>query len=509
MHAPTAIVPSDDIARACAPLLREHAGRVMACWLGGAAVAAARRRFEQAGVPTYETPEQAVHAFAMLSTYRRNQRQLLEVPPQTPPAVPDREAARRTMDRARADGREWLAEPEVQTVLKAYGIPVVAGATVAPEPAEVARAARDIGYPVALKIVSRDIVHKSDVGGVALGIADEAALMQAARGMLQQVSTRLPDARIDGLAVQAMVRRPQAREVIVGASVDPIFGPVLLFGHGGTAVEVLADSVIALPPLNQPLARELVSRTRVSALLGGWRDHAPARLDAVCDVLVAVSQMLADLPWLAELDINPLLADADGVLALDARIRLSPQPCGGAERFAIRPYPDPLEEPVLWQGREIVMRPIRPDDEARHREFLRHVVAEDMRLRYFQHRGPLPDSELARLTQIDYEREMAFIAVARGADGQEETLGVVRAIADPDNIEAEFAILLRSDLHRRGLGRLLLDKMVRYCTARGTHRLTGLALHENRAMAALARSLGFVVETQSDELRLVKKLWPH
>jgi len=226
-------------------------------------------------------------------------------------------------------------------------------------------------------------------------------------------------------------------------------------------------------------------------------------------VLVAVSQMLADLPWLAELDINPLLADADGVLALDARIRLSPQPCGGAERFAIRPYPDPLEEPVLWQGREIVMRPIRPDDEARHREFLRHVVAEDMRLRYFQHRGPLPDSELARLTQIDYEREMAFIAVARGADGQEETLGVVRAIADPDNIEAEFAILLRSDLHRRGLGRLLLDKMVRYCTARGTHRLTGLALHENRAMAALARSLGFVVETQSDELRLVKKLWPH
>ena len=506
MHAPTAIVPSDDIARACVPLLREHAGRVMACWLGGPAVAAARRRFEQAGVPTYETPEQAVHAFAMLSTYRRNQRQLLEVPPQTPPAVPDRDAARRTLDRARADDREWLAEPEVRTVLKAYGIPVVAGATVAPEPAEVVRAARDIGYPVALKIVSQDIVHKSDVGGVALGISDEAALMQAARGMLQQVRTRLPDARIDGFSVQAMVRRPQAREVIVGASVDPIFGPVLLFGHGGTAVEVVGDSAIALPPLNQPLARELVSRTRVAALLGGWRDHAPARLEAVCGVLVAVSQMLADLPWLAELDINPLLADADGVLALDARIRLSAQPSAGAERFAIRPYPDPLEELVLWQGREIMVRPIRPDDEARHREFFRHVSAEDMRLRYFQHRGPLPDSELARLTQIDYEREMAFVAVAQGADGRDETLGVVRAVADPDNIEAEFAILLRSDLHRRGLGRLLLDKMIRYCTAQGTRRLTGLALRENRPMAALARSLGFAVETQDGELRLVKEL---
>ena len=506
MHAPTAIVPSDDIARACVPLLREHAGRVMACWLGGPAVAAARRRFEQAGVPTYETPEQAVHAFAMLSTYRRNQRQLLEVPPQTPPAVPDRDAARRTLDRARADDREWLAEPEVRTVLKAYGIPVVAGATVAPEPAEVVRAARVIGYPVALKIVSQDIVHKSDVGGVALGISDEAALMQAARGMLQQVRTRLPDARIDGFSVQAMVRRPQAREVIVGASVDPIFGPVLLFGHGGTAVEVVGDSAIALPPLNQPLARELVSRTRVAALLGGWRDHTPARLEAVCGVLVAVSQMLADLPWLAELDINPLLADADGVLALDARIRLSAQPSAGAERFAIRPYPDPLEELVLWQGREIMVRPIRPDDEARHREFFRHVSAEDMRLRYFQHRGPLPDSELARLTQIDYEREMAFVAVAQGADGRDETLGVVRAVADPDNIEAEFAILLRSDLHRRGLGRLLLDKMIRYCTAQGTRRLTGLALRENRPMAALARSLGFAVETQGGELRLVKEL---
>jgi acetyltransferase len=262
----------------------------------------------------------------MLMTYRRNQRQSLEVPPQTPPAVSDRDAARRTADRARGEGRDWLAEAEAMTLLKAYGIPVVPSATVAPEPAEAVRTARNIGYPVALKIVWQDIVHKSELGGVVLSIADEAALMQAARGMLQQVRNRLPDARIQGLAVQAMVRRPQAREVIVGASVDPIFGPVLLFGHGGTAVEVVGDSAFALRPLNQPLARELVSRTRVAALLGGWRDHAPARLEAVCDVLVAVSQMLADLPWLAELDINPLLADADGVLTLDARVRLSSQP---------------------------------------------------------------------------------------------------------------------------------------------------------------------------------------
>jgi len=493
LHAPTAIVRSEDIARACVPLVRERPGRVMASWLGDGAVAQARRTFADAGVADYATPEEAVRAFAMLGTYRRNQALLLEAPHETPAAPHDRAHAKRVVARRLAEGPGWLAEPDAKAVLRAYGIPVVE--SIAAADAEAAAAvARDIGYPVAIKIASPDITHKSDVGGVALGLADDGALRAAAGAMLERVRAKRPDARVAGFTVQAMARRPQAQELIVGASVDPVFGPVVLFGHGGTAVEVIGDRALALPPLNEALARELVQRTRVSRLLAGWRDHAPARIDAVCGVLVAVSQMLADLPELAELDINPLWADADGVLALDARIRVDANAGGGANRFSIRPYPDQLEERIVWQGRDVLLRPIRPEDGERHRAFIERLDPEDLRLRFFSSRRELPRSELARLTQIDYEREMAFVAVGAGPGGSPETLGVVRAIVDPDNVEAEFAIAVRSDLKARGLGHLLLAKMVRYCRARGTQRLVALVLRENRAMIDLAQALGFTVD---------------
>jgi acetyltransferase len=509
VHAPTAIVHSEEIARACVPLLRDHPGRLMACWLGEAAVAAAREVFEEAGVADYATPEEAVRAFAMLATYRRNQQLLLQAPPETPPAPRDHEGARRIVECALAEGREWLAEADVKALLRAYGIPVVDSRVVAAAPDAALAAAHDIGYPVALKLLSRDITHKSDVGGVALGIADDHALRTAASSMLERVRELRPQARIDGLVLQAMVRRPQAQELIVGASIDPMFGPVLLFGQGGTAVEVLSDRAVALPPLNEPLARELVSRTRVARLLAGYRDHAPARLDAICGVLMGVSQMLADLPALAELDINPLLADDEGVIALDARIRVDAARRAGAEHFAVRPYPDQLEERVVWQEREIVLRPIRPDDEARHRAFIEQLDPEDLRLRFFQYRRSLPRSELARLAQIDYEREMAFVAVGLTPDGTPETLGVARAVADPDNVEAEFAIIVRTDLKGRGLGRLLLDKMVRYCRERGTQRLVALVLRENTGMIELARAFGLRIDapaTDHDALRFVLPL---
>jgi acetyltransferase len=280
---------------------------------------------------------------------------------------------------------------------------------------------------------------------VRLQLADEAALRREATQMLARVRELRPQARITGFSVQPMVRRPQAEELIIGASVDAMFGPVLLFGQGGVAVEVVADRAIGLPPLNRTLARELVSRTRVSKLLAGYRDRPPARLDAVCDVLIAVSQMLADLPELAELDINPLWADHDGVIALDARIRVSRQPVAGARRFAILPYPAELAETVPWQGRTLRLRPIRPEDEAEHLAFMRQLAPEDLRLRFFSSRHDLPRSELARLVQIDYAREMAFVALDTRPDGSDETLGVVRAVADPDNVEAEFGIIVRSD----------------------------------------------------------------
>jgi acetyltransferase len=501
MHSPTAIVRSDDIARACAPMAGQATGRMMACWLGDAAVADARRIFEEAGVAQYATPEEAVRAFGMLRTYRHNQALLTEAPTASENRPPDAAAARAVIDRALADGREMLDELEAKAVLRAYGIPVVRTVEVGPTAEAAAAAAREGGFPAVLKILSPDISHKSDVGGVRLNLRDEGEVRHAASEMLERVGALQPRARIRGFTVQAMVERPLAEELIVGASIDPLFGPVLLFGQGGIAVEVLADRAIALPPLNRALASELVSRTRVAKLLAGYRDRPAANLDAVHDVLVAVSQMLADLPLLAELDINPLSADHEGVIALDARLRVSRHPCAGAERFAILPYPDELAETVQWHGGPLLLRPIRPEDEAQHLAFVGQLAPEDLRLRFFSSRRQLPRSELARLVQIDYSREMAFVALAPRTDGSSETLGVVRAVADPDNLEAEFAIIVRSDMKGRGLGHLLLGKMIRYLRAHGTQRMVGEVLRENQAMRELARAHGMRVDAKavSDE----------
>jgi acetyltransferase len=296
-----------------------------------------------------------------------------------------------------------------------------------------------------------------------------------------------------------MVRRPRALELIVGASIDPLFGPVLLFGQGGTAVEVLADRAIALPPLNEPLAQALMDRTRVARLLAGWRDVPPADRGAVAQVLIRLSQLLAEEPRIAELDINPLLADAEGVIVLDARVRVSAQAPGGAARFAIRPYPAELVETIDWNGRRIVLRPIRPEDEAQHLEFLSRLDPVDIRMRVFYSRRSIERSELARLTQIDYEREIAFIATAPNDTGTEETLGVVRAACDPDNESAEFGIVVRSDLKGGGLGERLMNKLITTLRARGTKRLVAIVLAENRRMLELAGDLGFEIGPKEED----------
>jgi len=511
MHAPTAIVRSEDIARACAPLAREAAGRLMGCWLGDHGVAEARRIFEEAGVAGYETPESAVRALAMLASYQRNQALLTEAPTASDAAPADSAKARVVVMAALDGGREMLDELEAKAVLQAYGIPVVPTVAVGPSAEAAAEAARTIGHPVALKILSPDISHKSDVGGVVLRLEDDAAVRTAAEAMLERVRSLRPGARIAGFTVQAMVQRAYAQELIVGASVDPVFGPVILFGQGGTSVEVVADRAIGLPPLNRVLARDLVAGTRVAKLLAGYRDHPPARIDAICDVLVAVSNMLADLPELAELDINPLLADADGVIALDARLRVVRATTVGTAHFAIQPYPAELAETWSLQGRQLLVRPIRPEDEARHREFAMQLAPEDVRLRFFSTRRELPRSELARLVQIDYDREMAFVVLELQPDGSLRTLGVVRAIADPDNVEAEFAIILAAEVQGQGLGRRLLDKMVRYLKAHGTQRLVAMVLRENKAMRELATQGGFEIdaaESDNTSLRYVLELNP-
>jgi len=514
VHAPTAIVASADIARALVPLVRPAAGeppRLLSCWLGGPAVAEASQLFHEAGIAGYATPEEAVRAFSMLVAYRRNQAQLLETPaalvsdrrlpgaamPGGDAAASDLASARaevaQLVRRVLAEGRAMLSEPEAKSVLAAYGIPVVATRLVAPDADAALAAAEAIGWPVALKIVSPDISHKSDVGGVALDIADAAALRAAAQAMLERIAQRQPGAKLAGFSVQAMVHRAAARELIVGASIDPVFGPVILFGQGGTAVEVLADRAIGLPPLNGPLARALVARTRVAKLLGAWRDTPAANACALHAVLIAVSDLLADLPELAELDINPLLVDADGAVALDARIRLDAAAPGGAAQFAILPYPAQWVEQLDWRGRQLTLRPIRPEDEAQHLAFLTDLDPADLRMRVFYSRRSIEHSELARLTQVDYTREIAFIATELDAQGAERTLGVARAVIDPDNRDAEFGIIVRSSLKGEGLGELLMHKLIRTLRERGTRRLVATVLLENQRMLDLARALGFVL----------------
>jgi acetyltransferase len=494
LHAPTAVLPAIEAARGVIAAAATLANKkLLTCWLGRDAVAASRQAFVAAGIATYDTPLAAVRALAHLAEYRRTQEALSETPPAAATTfTPDPSRAASVIAGALAAGRGALSEIEVQAVLKAYGVPVVES-RLAPDAESAADAADALGYPVVVKIQSPDLVHKSDVGGVALDLEDRAAVLRAAGDMRARALRLRPGARVEGFIVQSMIRRPRAFELIIGASVDPIFGPVLLFGQGGTAVEVLADRALALPPLNLALARQTMARTRVARLLAGYRDRPAADRNAVADVLVRISQLVADQAEVSEIDINPLLADDKGVVALDARIRVAPAAQRGGERLAIRPYPQGLEEWLtLADGSRIQARPIRPEDEPAHRAFFERLTPDDIRFRFFGQMRALDHSQLARFTQIDYDREMAFIATRPGPGGEPETLGVVRAIADPNNEYAEFAVIVRSDIKGRGLGHALLDKMVRYCRGRGTAAMVGQVLRENARMRALAEELGFV-----------------
>jgi acetyltransferase len=491
LYAPTAIVDATDVAQACAPLIREASKPVLTCWMGHESVARARATCTESGAPTYSTPEEAIGGFLQVVQYERNQRQLLEVPSSLPDSFePDREAARAILDRALADGQRLLSEHQAKQLLATYGIPV-AQTTIVRDVDELQRAAADVGYPVALKILSPDITHKSDVGGVALNIGTPAELETAAADMLGRCRARCPSARLEGFTVQPMIRREGGIELIGGIAVDPTFGPVVLFGQGGISVEVVADKAVALPPLNAMLARELISRTRVDRLLAGYRNRPAVNRQALEQTLVRMSQLAVDLAEIVELDINPILADERGVLALDARVRIEPAAMKSIERLAIRPYPAELEEWAEFDTHKVRLRPIRPEDYSQHRAFLARVTPEDLRNRVFHAVAEVSRRDLSNLTQIDYEREMAFIAERPDEYGVCDTLGVVRAHFDSDNTSAEFGVLVRSDMQGRGLGELLVRKLMGYCQSRGVTRVAGDVLASNECMLRLAQRCGF------------------
>jgi acetyltransferase len=507
IHAPNAVVDPAAVARAVAPLAKASSRNVLGCWFGVQSVLEARTIAAEAGMPSYRTPEEAVSGFLQIVHYRENQNLLMQVPAAVGDGDPDRERARRLVREALAKGRHLLGDPDTKAILAAYGIPVVP--TRAAQTAQDAvRAAREIGYPVAVKIQSPDVGQKSDVGGVTLDLDSDEAVLAAAERMRRRLAELQPGARLEGFIVQAMARNPEAHELIAGAATDPVFGPVILFGMGGAAVEAAADYAVALPPLNTVLAEELVTRTRVARLLEGYRNHPKADMDAILAVLVQVSRLVADVPEIVELDINPLLADSRGAVVLDARMRIAMADRSGStlDRLAIRPYPSALEETVPWDGGAILLRPIRPEDGTAHVAFFDALTPDDVRYRMFVRVRELQPDQLARFTQIDYDREMAFIATRPGPDGVDETLGVGRVVADPDNVSAEFAVTVRSDLKGKGLGRMLMEKLIAYCRARGTGEIVGEALPQNSPVIGMVKKLGFTVGPV-DEDEGVRKFW--
>jgi len=500
MHAPVATVDPLEAARAVIGFAEDTQLRILTNWVGGEMIEPARQLFHQAGVATYETPGQAVDAFMHMVHYRRNQEMLMQVPAAVPrDFAPDRSVVEPIVSRRLAAEVAMMNEPEAKQVLAAYGIPTVL-ARLAGSAEEAAEIASEIGFPVALKVVSDQIPHKSDVGGVRLSLSSRQEVVDAVATMTAAIGEKQPGAQIDGFSVQAMAVLPGAFEVFMGVTEDPIFGPVILFGHGGTAIEVIDDSAVALPPLNMSLARDLIGRTRISKLLAGYRDRPPAALDQLCQALIQLSQLVIDMPEIAEVDINPLLVNAEAVLALDARIRVQKVKPGQRSRLAIRPYPDDLDTDfTLVSGREVRLRPIRPEDEPAHRVFISSLAAEDMARHFFGPAGMLAHSQLARLTQIDYDREMTFIAAAQAPSGSGETLGAVRAVTDPDNDICEFAIVVRTDCQRQGLGAALLAKLIAYCRDRGTRAMAGPVVADNAAMLQLLKDAGFEIRPGAED----------
>jgi acetyltransferase len=504
VHTPSTLADSAGVAGAILEALGRRPGNVLVSFGVGADVAPARQLLLHAGVPLYDTPAEAARAFRTMVSHRRGFETLI----QTPPALPvefraDREAARRIIRCALEEGRDFLRLAETTAVLAAYEVPV-GELQMVETPEQAGRVARTLGFPVDVAIRSPQIRRKREVGGIARGLQSAEAVEEAARSMIARVAEWRPDARVTGFSVQRVPPRRFARELFVGAAVDPLFGPVMLFGEGRDT-ELLRDVAVALPPLNLPLARELVGRTRVAALLEASANWPAADLDAICLTLMKVSQLVADHPEIVEIDVNPLLADERGVLAVGGFMAVAPATSSASARLAIRPYPEGLEERVrLKDGTEVTLRPIRPEDEPEHSEFITRLSPEDSHFRFFHTVRSMPHTQLARLTQIDYDREMAFLATRARPSGGPETIGVVRTVADADNETAELSIVVRTDLKRRGLGTHLLRKAVEYCRTRGTKELAGDVLADNESMLELARQFKGFTRSEPDEQGIVR-----
>lgn len=508
MNCPTATARPTEIAAALMETVKQarvdgHAKPVFACWLGDANAEAVRAPFSSARIPLYGTPDDAVRGFGYLLAAQRARTALADAPADCREAPRDTAKARHIIDQVRAEGRTILTEIEAKAVLDAYHIPTVP-TRFAPSVEAVEDACGWFPPPYAVKVVSPDLSHKSDVGGVALGLTNRKAAAAAACAMEMRITREHPAARILGYAVEAMAERPHARELIVGIADDPTFGPLLMVGAGGTGVEIIADKALTLAPIDHSQAQGLIRQTRISRLLAGYRHEPAANLEAVADVLDALSAMTVDLPDILELDINPLLVDADGVVALDARIRITPS-ADAPSRLVIRPVPLEWSADLATRtGLALHVRPVRADDEPLLAAFFAKVSPEDLRFRFLSGVVSVGHDRLAMMTKVDYRRTITFLAFA---GDRSEVVAAAMLASDPDRTRAEIALTTRADMKGQGISWTLFEHVMRYAKAERIGVVEAIECADHEVALHMERELGFETRADADDptIRIVRR----
>ncbi len=499
MHSPSAIAPSLETAEAIINTLQNHPRakrfNILTNWAGETSAVEARKRFFDAGYPTYRTPESTVAGFMHLVEYRRNKKLLMETPSSINEELSLAPQAQGLIQSALDQGHGKLQTHDVRPILESYGFRTLR-TWLASDPNEAVYIAEQIGYPVAVKLRSPDITHKSEVQGVVLQLRNASEVSSASQAILDRVALSYPSARIEGLLVQTMANKTASQELRLGVYRDAVFGPVIVLGEGGAEWNLNKDAAIAIPPVNMALARYLIINAIKSGKIKQRSFPFEINIPALCKTLVRLSNLVIDCPQIAELDINPLLISGEEHTVIDSTLTLEHCDVKNSDHLAICPYPKEWEQNVVLRNQKaLLLRPILPEDEPQHKDFISHVSEEDLYKRFFSDVGVLDHEALANLTQIDYDREMAFVAVSPDGD----IWGVARALSDPEATEAEFAILVRSDLKGFGLGRILMDSIIQYCRTKGLKKMTGMTMPSNSGMITLAQKVGFHIDVQLED----------
>ncbi len=478
---------------------------LLACWMGETQVAEARKTFAQAKKPYFGTPEPAVEVFAHLSDYYRNQRLLMQMPgPLSSHIEPNIKSANSIVEKALKERRSVLSEMESKALLEAFHIPV-ATIMIAHSKKEAVLIAEQLGFPIVMKVNSKQITHKSDIGGVILNITNAQEVQDTFEKIIAAARLHKPEAIIEGIAVESMSVKPNGRELMIGVSTDPIFGPVITFGSGGIAVEVMHDRAIALPPLNHFLVKDLIENTHIAAMLGPFRGKPAIDMAALEEILLRVSEMVCELPALKEMDINPLIVDEHGAIAVDARVMITHREFSTQtySHMAIHPYPTHLiSHCVLRDGTQMTIRPIRPEDAELVQQFVRELSEESRYFRFMNSMHELTETMLVRFTQIDYSKEVAIIALTEPESASE--LGIARFTTNPDGESCEFAIVLADKMTGKGLGTKLMRSLIEIAKSKKLKRIEGEVLNSNHNMLKLMQGLGFKLEMGEEDINMVK-----